>query len=154
MANNSNFSRQYSFTNQRSMTQKRLSIAGVLKPLSIGSISSIANSDPHVLKVKIQYQLQRLEQLRNTLTEQVNNPKYIKVKQRNIVDLKMLQSCTQIHRAYFNRVLYYRNKTMNADVNELNIMFKQYEMQLFTLGQQYRKIKLQLKGIVPNAYPI
>ena len=148
----------YSFTKQQQELKnnavKQLSMNGVLKPLSIGSVTNICNQDVQFLKAKINNQLTRIKNLEKNITFQLNNPKYLKVRTKNQLDLKILKRCEQIHRDYFNKILYYRNKTLNPNVVYINTIQQSYRMMLFELNQQYLKLKLQLRGVDANENPL
>lgn len=132
---------------------KQLSMTGVLKPLSIGSVTNICNQDVPFLKRKINNQLLRVKDLEKRIIYQLNNPKYLKVKTRNQLDLKILKRCEQIHRDYFNKIIYYRNKTLNPNIIFINTIQRSYRNMLFELNQEYLKIKLQMRGVDINADP-
>lgn len=143
--------KKYSFvqsTNNNGVRQ--LSMTGVLKPLSIGNINNIAKQDIVFLKKKINNQLSRIKMLEMNLVEQINNPKYINVQQKNKMDLQFLKDAEKIHKAYFNKILYYRNKTLTPNIMFLNTMQRTYTNMLFDLNQKYQKVKLQLKGVLSN----
>lgn len=138
--------KQYNFLIQNDGV-KQLSMTGVLKPLSIGSITNICNQDIPFLKRKINNQLLRVKDLEKRIIFQLNNPNYQKVRSKNQLDLKILKQCEQIHRNYFNKILYYRNKTMNPNIMFINTMQQSYRNMLFELNQEYLKIRLQMRGV-------
>lgn len=133
---------------------QKISMTGILKPLSIGNINSIVKQDIGFLKKKINYQLNRIKMLEMDLTEQINNPKYITVQQKNKIDLRFLKEAEKIHKTYFNKILYYKNKTLTMNVVFLNTMQRGYQNMLFDLNQKYQKVKLELKGVLSNENPI
>ena len=145
---------QYNFLQPSNNNVKQLSMMGVLKPLSIGSITNICNQDVNFLRAKIKNQLARITNLEKRITFQLNNPKYQKVKTKNALDLKILKQCEQIHRNYFNKILYYRNKTLNPNIMFIVTIQKSYRSMLFDLNQQYLKIKLQMRGVDLNENPL
>ncbi len=138
---------------QKNNAVKQLSMTGVLKPLSIGSVTNICKQDVHFLRAKINNQLNRIKILEKNITFQLNNPKYLKVRTKNQLDLKILKKCEQIHRDYFNKILYYRNKTLNPNVVYINTIQQSYRMMLFELNQEYLRIKLQMRGVNINENP-
>jgi len=133
---------------------RQLSMTGILKPLSIGTITSIAKQDPIFLRRKIGGQLNRIKLLEINLTKQFNDPKYLKVQQKNKIDLNFLKDAEKIHRNYFEKVLYYREKTSNPNLVYLNKLQISYKNALFTLNQNYQRVKLELKGVLNNENPI
>ena len=145
---------QYNFLQSQNGTVKQLSMMGVLKPLSIGSITNICNQDINFIRIKINNQLARINDLEKRISFQLNNPKYEKVKTKNALDLQFLKRCKQIHRDYFNKILYYRNKTFNPNVTFIATMQTSYRNMLFELNQQYSKMKLQMRGVDVNENPL
>ena len=145
--------KKYSFVrniNIQNDGYRRLTLTGILKPLSIGTINNIIKQDSNYLRRKINYQLSRIHMLEMDLTQQINNPKYIKVQQKNKIDLQFLKDAERIHKLYYNKILYYKNKTFNMNVSLINTMQRTYQNMLFDLNQKYQKVKLELKGVDTN----
>jgi len=121
---------------------KHISVIGVLKPLSIGSISKLIQCKPIELTNKINYQLNRVNTLITDLQFKISNPKYEKVKQNNEFELRVVRSAYAIHRAYFTKLLYFKSRGIIKNPAKLEMLQSGYKRQLFLLSQNYKKSKL------------
>jgi hypothetical protein len=77
---------------QQTNERPHISVTGVLKPLSIGSITNLIKSEPIYVQNKVTYQLARINNLISDIQYQINNPKYekrrfcIQIKWYNLID--------------------------------------------------------------------
>jgi len=128
---------------QENGERKHISVVGVLKPLSIGSISKLVQCKPIELRNKINYQLSRITQLMTDIQFKISNPKYEKVKRNNEFELQVVRSAYAIHRAYFTRLIYFKGRGLIRNPARLEMLQSTYKRQLFLLNQNYKKSKLQ-----------
>jgi len=120
------------------------SVASVLKPLNIGSVSFISNSHPLLLKKKVQEQLSKVLQLEKKLRFQMYNSQYEQIKKKNEIDMEYVSRAHVIHQQYFSKVLFLKSKYRRVNSNALGTILHIYEKQLFMLNQQYQKQKIQM----------
>lgn len=128
--------------NSNNTDKKHISVIGVLKPLSVGSITNILNCKPIELSNKINYQLSRITELMTELQEKISNPKYEKVKKNNEFELRVVRQAYVIHRAYFTKLMYFRGKGIIKNPRSLENLQTMYKRQLFILSQNYKKTKI------------
>ena len=141
--------REYSFIiealnniNFNNTERKHISVIGVLKPLSIGSMTKILNCKPIELTNKINYQLTRITDLMSELQYKISNPKYEKVKKNNEFELRVVRQAYTIHRAYFMKLLYFKGRSIIKNPRTLETLQAMYRRQLFILNQNYKKEKI------------
>ena len=135
--------------NSNNTERKHISVVGVLKPLSIGSMTKILNCKPIELTNKINYQLSRITDLISEIQYKISNPKYEKVKKNNEFELRVVRQAYAIHRAYFMKLLYFKGRSVIKNPRSLEVLQTMYKRQLFILNQNYKKTKL-MSGIPPE----
>lgn len=149
----------YSLNNKREMSPNDnrtsgLSVAGVMKPLSIGSLTSITSQTKYTISEKIKRQLFRVNKLQIKIRNQMLNPKYEAVKRKNEIDLKAVQSAYNVHYEYFSKVMKWKSQGVFKNQLRLKLLQEQYRKKLFLLNQSYQRECLQLKNVeIPNTTP-
>ena len=128
----------------RKQKDHSISVAAILKPLPIGSVSVLSRNAPLLIRERIMYQLTRISNLENKLRTQSQNSKYQLIKQKNEIDIQFVNKARAIHMQYFSRILYMKSKYRVINVNVLDKLSKGYERRLFILNQQYQKMKIQM----------
>jgi hypothetical protein len=136
---------------QQTNERPHISVTGVLKPLSIGSITNLIKSEPIYVQNKVTYQLARINNLISDIQYQINNPKYEKVKQNNSTELRFVRDAQTIHASYFRRILNLKKSGRLKNIAIINRLEMLYKKNLFTLSQKYKKFKLDQRLIAQQA---
>lgn len=125
-----------------------ISVSGILKPLSIGSLTNIVKAPIIYIQKKVNYQLNRINNLISQLQQKINNPKYEKVQENNKFELAIVRRAFNIHNGYFTKVLMVKKSGRLTDIKYISRMEMLYKKQLFVLSQQYKKNKIKQRNAI------
>jgi hypothetical protein len=128
-----------------------ISVSGMLKPLSIGSLTNIIKAPLLYTQKKVQYQIGRINKLISELQQKINNPKYEKVQENNKFELSIVRQAFNIHNGYFSKILLIKKSGRLNNIKYINRMEMVYKRQLFILSQKYKKYKLTQRMALQQA---
>jgi hypothetical protein len=147
--NNKKYSFLLEYGNQ--FERPHISVTGILKPLSIGSLTNIVKAPLIYIQKKVNYQISRINNLISELQQRINNPKYEKVQENNKFELDIVRQAFVIHNGYFRKILTIKRSGRLKNVAYISRMETLYKRQLFTLSQKYKKYKLQQRMTIQQA---
>lgn len=128
-----------------------ISVSGILKPLSIGSLTNMVKAPLIYIQKKVNYQISRISNLISELQQKINNPKYEKVQENNKFELSIVRQAFNIHNGYFRKVLAIKKSGKLNNIKYISRMEILYKRQLFILSQKYKKYKLKQRMVLQQA---
>ena len=131
-----------------------MSLTTALKPLSIGSKTSLLTLPAFMLKKKIDYHLLRLGNLQKKIQAQAAMPKNGDKTEFFKTELQIAQQAYQVHHEYFTKIMYWKSKMTPAlfNINTISRLYNQYERKLFMLNQSYQRTRLGIQAANTTNY--
>lgn len=131
-----------------------MSLSSAVKPLSIGSRSTLLTVPAFILKKKIDYHLIRLGNLQKNIQAQASNPKNANKAELYKTELQIAQQAYQVHHEYFTKILYWKTKISPAlfNIGAISRLYNQYERKLFMLSQSYQRVRLGIQTANTSNY--
>lgn len=135
-----------------SLHMNDMSLSTAVKPLSIGSRSSILTMPAGMLKKKIDYHLIRLGNLQKKI--QMQAARDVGKQELHKAELQIAQQAYQVHHEYFTKIMYWKSKMTPTIFNAgaISRLFNQYTRKLWMLSQSYQRVRMGIQAADTTNY--